>query len=84
MRLSSTASVTRTDCPLRSASTKHGSAGSQERLSQVTSICIDDCMRKLTKDYDLFAYVTSGMEHALATQVGDVMRKVEIEEIPAA
>ncbi len=47
-------------------------------------ICIDDCTRKLTKDYNLFGYVTSGMEHALATQVGDVMRKVEIEELPAA
>ncbi len=44
-------------------------------------ICIDDCTRKLTKDYNLFGYVTSGVDVAQATQVGDVMRTVQIEEV---
>jgi cyclophilin family peptidyl-prolyl cis-trans isomerase len=44
-------------------------------------ICIDDCQTKLAPSYNLFGYVTEGMDVALATQVGDVMRKVEIEEI---
>jgi cyclophilin family peptidyl-prolyl cis-trans isomerase len=43
-------------------------------------ICIDDCRRKLTPNYNLFGYVVEGMDVAGATQVGDVMRKVEIEE----
>jgi peptidyl-prolyl cis-trans isomerase B (cyclophilin B) len=43
-------------------------------------ICIDDCQTKLAPSYNLFGYVTEGMDVALATQVGDVMRKVEIEE----
>ncbi len=43
-------------------------------------ICIDDCTRKLTKDYNLFGYVVDGMDVALATQVGDVMRSVVVEE----
>jgi cyclophilin family peptidyl-prolyl cis-trans isomerase len=43
-------------------------------------VCIDDCSRKLTKDYNLFGYVVDGMDVALATQVGDVMRTVVIEE----
>ena len=43
-------------------------------------ICIDDCQRKLAKSYNLFGYVVDGMDVALATQVGDVMQKVEIEE----
>jgi peptidyl-prolyl cis-trans isomerase B (cyclophilin B) len=48
-------------------------------------ICIDDCTRKLTKDYNLFGYVVDGMDVALGTQVGDVMRTVVIEELdPAA
>jgi peptidyl-prolyl cis-trans isomerase B (cyclophilin B) len=44
-------------------------------------ICIDDCQSKLAKSYNLFGYVTEGIDVALATKVGDVMRKVEIEEI---
>ena len=44
-------------------------------------ICIDDCTRKLSKDYNLFGYVVEGMDIALSVKVGDVMRKVEIEEI---
>jgi peptidyl-prolyl cis-trans isomerase B (cyclophilin B) len=43
-------------------------------------ICIDDCRRKLTKDYNLFGYVVEGMDVALGVKVGDVMRKVTIEE----
>jgi peptidyl-prolyl cis-trans isomerase B (cyclophilin B) len=43
-------------------------------------ICIDDCTRKLTPNYNLFGYVVDGMDVALGTKVGDVMRKVEIEE----
>lgn len=43
-------------------------------------VCIDDCQRKLSKDYNLFGYVTEGLDVAQATQVGDVMRSVEVEE----
>jgi peptidyl-prolyl cis-trans isomerase B (cyclophilin B) len=43
-------------------------------------ICIDDCQTKLAKSYNLFGYVVDGMDIALGTKVGDVMRKVEIEE----
>ena len=43
-------------------------------------ICIDDCTGKLAPSYNLFGYVVEGMDIALATGVGDVMRKVEIEE----
>ncbi len=44
-------------------------------------ICIDDCTRKLTKDYNLFGYVTDGVDIAQATQVGDVMKSVVVEEV---
>lgn len=44
-------------------------------------ICIDDCQRKLAKSYNLFGYVTEGMDVALAVAVGDVMRSVVVEEI---
>ena len=44
-------------------------------------ICIDDCQRKLAKSYNLFGYVTSGIEVALETKVGDVMKTVVIEEV---
>ena len=43
-------------------------------------ICIDDCQTKLTPSYNLFGYVVDGMDVALATGVGDVMKTVEIEE----
>ena len=43
-------------------------------------ICIDDCTRKLDKAYNLFGYVTEGMDVALATQVGDTMSSVTVEE----
>jgi peptidyl-prolyl cis-trans isomerase B (cyclophilin B) len=43
-------------------------------------ICIDDCTRKLTPNYNLFGYVVDGMDVALATTVGDTMQSVTIEE----
>ena len=43
-------------------------------------ICIDDCTSKLAPSYNLFGYVIEGQDVAESTQVGDVMRKVEIEE----
>jgi len=43
-------------------------------------ICIDDCTSKLAPSYNLFGYVVEGMDVALATQVGDVMQSVVVEE----
>ncbi|MGE3620813.1 MAG: peptidylprolyl isomerase [Acidimicrobiia bacterium] len=43
-------------------------------------ICIDDCTRKLDKAYNLFGYVTSGIEVAQSIRVGDVMSSVAVEE----
>jgi peptidyl-prolyl cis-trans isomerase B (cyclophilin B) len=43
-------------------------------------ITIDDCTRKLSKDYNLFGYVVEGMDVAQNTEVGDVMQSVGIEE----
>ncbi len=43
-------------------------------------VCIDDCQTKLAPSYNLFGYVVDGSDVAVATKVGDVMRKVEIEE----
>jgi cyclophilin family peptidyl-prolyl cis-trans isomerase len=43
-------------------------------------VCIDDCRRKLSKDYNLFGYVVEGLDVAQATRVGDVMRKVDVQE----
>ena len=43
-------------------------------------VCIADCTRKLTKDYNLFGYVIDGIDVAQSTQVGDVMATVVIEE----
>ena len=45
-------------------------------------ITIDDCTRKLSKDYNLFGYVVEGMDVAQNTEVGDVMQSVAIEERP--
>ena len=47
-------------------------------------ICIDDCRSKLAPAYNLFGYVSSGMEVALEIAVGDVMESVDIEEVSAA
>ena len=43
-------------------------------------ITIDDCRRKLSKDYNLFGYVTEGMDVAQSVDVGDVMSRVTVEE----
>ena len=43
-------------------------------------ITIDDCTRKLTKDYNLFGFVVEGMDVAQAVEVGDVMESVVVEE----
>jgi cyclophilin family peptidyl-prolyl cis-trans isomerase len=43
-------------------------------------VCIDDCTRKLSKDYNLFGYVVDGIDVAQATEVGDVMESVTVEE----
>ncbi len=43
-------------------------------------ICTDDCREKLAPSYNLFGYVIDGMDVALATKVGDVMRSVTITE----
>ena len=43
-------------------------------------ITIDDCTRKLSKDYSLFGYVVDGMDVATGIQVGDVMTSVTVEE----
>jgi cyclophilin family peptidyl-prolyl cis-trans isomerase len=46
-------------------------------------ITIDDCTRKLDKAYNLFGYVTSGIDVAQSIQVGDVMQTVTVNERPA-
>ena len=43
-------------------------------------ICIDDCQSTLTPNYNLFGHVIEGMDVATATQVGDVMQTVVVEE----
>ena len=47
-------------------------------------ICIDDCTQKLTPNYNLFGYVTKGLEIAKAISVGDVMKSVTVTERDAA
>jgi peptidyl-prolyl cis-trans isomerase B (cyclophilin B) len=47
-------------------------------------ICIDDCRRKLAKSYNLFGYVTSGVDVAQRISQGDVMRSLSVVEQPAA
>jgi peptidyl-prolyl cis-trans isomerase B (cyclophilin B) len=46
-------------------------------------VCIDDCTRKLDKAYNLFGYVTSGLDVTGRIEVGDVMRSVTVAERPA-
>jgi peptidyl-prolyl cis-trans isomerase B (cyclophilin B) len=43
-------------------------------------ICVDDCRGKLQPLYNLFGYVTSGIEVAQAIQVGDRMNTVSVSE----
>jgi len=45
-------------------------------------ICIDDCRRKLTPNYNLFGHVVEGLDVAQQVNVGDVMKTVVVEEIP--
>ncbi len=44
-------------------------------------ICIDDCTRKLTPNYNLFGQTTKGLEVAKSIAVGDTMKTVTINEI---
>ncbi len=46
-------------------------------------ICIDDCTGKLDKAYNLFGYVTSGLDVTGQIAQGDVMRTVTVVEQPA-
>jgi cyclophilin family peptidyl-prolyl cis-trans isomerase len=46
-------------------------------------ICIEDCTDKLQPLYNLFGYVTSGIEVAQAISVGDKMRSVSVTEVGA-
>jgi cyclophilin family peptidyl-prolyl cis-trans isomerase len=43
-------------------------------------ICIDDCTRKLDKAYNLFGFVTEGIELTTQIKQGDVMRTVTVTE----
>jgi cyclophilin family peptidyl-prolyl cis-trans isomerase len=43
-------------------------------------ICIDDCTRKLEPLYNLFGYVTSGIEVTQQIAVGDKITKVTVTE----
>jgi cyclophilin family peptidyl-prolyl cis-trans isomerase len=43
-------------------------------------ICIDDCQRKLSKDYNLFGYVIDGIDVAQNIKQGDVMKSVSVTE----
>ena len=43
-------------------------------------ICIDDCRTKLTPNYNLFGYVTDGLDVAKSIAVGDTMKSVTISE----
>ena len=47
-------------------------------------ICIEDCRNKLDKLYNLFGYVTSGIEVAQSIEVGDRMTSVKVAERPAS
>ena len=47
-------------------------------------ICIEDCQDKLQPLYNLFGYVTSGIEVAQAIKVGDKMNSVTVEETPGS
>lgn len=43
-------------------------------------ICIDDCTKKLTPNYNLFGFVTSGLDIAKSISVGDHMKTVTVVE----
>lgn len=44
-------------------------------------ICLDDLSGRLPKQYNLFGQVVEGIDAVQATQRGDVMRSVVVEEI---
>src|SRR4051794_34438642 len=44
-------------------------------------ICIDDCTRKLEPLYNLFGYVTTGIDVTQAIQVGDKMTSVTVVDV---
>ncbi len=44
-------------------------------------ICIDDCRRKLDRLYNLFGHTVEGIDVVQATEVGDVMQSVVVEEV---
>ena len=46
-------------------------------------ICIDDCTTKLQPLYNLFGYVTSGIEAAQTIKVGDKITSASVAERPA-
>ena len=46
-------------------------------------ICIDDCRSKRAPAYNLFGFVSSGMDVALEIGVGDTMDSVEVAEVLA-
>ena len=46
-------------------------------------ICIDDCRSKLAPAYNLFGFVSSGMDVALEIGVGDTMDSVEVADVLA-
>ncbi len=46
-------------------------------------ICIEDCRDKLQPLYNLFGYVTSGIEVAQAVAVGDTMTSVTVRDTSA-
>ena len=45
-------------------------------------VCLEDLTGKLDKSYNLFGHVTQGMDVVEATQVGDVMKSVNVRERP--
>ncbi len=47
-------------------------------------ICIDDCRRKLTPNYNLFGQVTQGLDVAKSIAEGDEMSSVTVVERPEA
>jgi peptidyl-prolyl cis-trans isomerase B (cyclophilin B) len=47
-------------------------------------ICIDDCTTKLQPLYNLFGYVTSGIETAQSIKVGDKINSVTVKERPVS
>lgn len=46
-------------------------------------VCLEDLAGRLPKQYNLFGHVIEGMDAVLATERGDVMESVSIEERPA-